>query len=115
MLDSRSEAVERLAAKLFAAEKALDLALAELADVTGEIPRTRMQAGLALAAAQPAMEHMAEAVSGMARVRGAVIAAHAALEHARRRFGLPEVRMAIGGEKEWTGGGTKPTGLREVA
>jgi uncharacterized protein YutE (UPF0331/DUF86 family) len=115
MLDQRSQAVERLAAKLFAAEKALDLALAEIADVAGQIPRTRMEAGLALAAGQPAMEHMADALTGMAKVRAAVIAAHAALEHARRRYGLPEVRMMGGGDKEHTGGGTKPTGLRQVA
>ena len=117
MFRERSEAVDRLAAKLFAAERALDLALIEIAELSAEIPRTRMDTGLALCVPQAAVEHAAQALGGMAQVRGSIAAAHEALEQARRRSGLPRVTAVGGGDKDWTGDGTKPAGvvLREVA
>ena len=116
MFRERSEAVDRLAAKLFSAERALDLALIEIAELSAEIPRTRMDTGLALCVPQQAVEHMGAALTGMVQVRGAVAAAHEALEQARRRAGLPRVTAVGGGDKDWTGDGTKPPAiLREVA
>ena len=116
MLHQRREAAERLAAKLFAAEKALDLAMAEIAELGGQIPRARLDANLSIGIGQAAVEHLAQAVSGMAQVRGAIIAAHAALDQARCQIGLGRLQMTGGTDKEWTGGGGIQTAdLREVA
>ena len=112
MLVKRRQAADRVAAKLFAAERALDIAMAEIADLAGEIPRSRLDAGLAMAIGHGAVEHVAEAMAGMVRVRSAVLATHKALDDAKHQAGLGRVEMFGGGDKP-PAEGTK--GLRQVA
>ena len=113
MLVKRRQAADKVAAKLFSAERALDLAMAEIADLAGEIPRSRLDAGLAMAVAHGAVEHVAEAMAGIVRVRTAVLAAHTALDEAKQQVGLGRVQMFGGGDKPPPEEGTK--GLRQVA
>ena len=92
----------KLAGQLFSAERAIDAAFAEIADLAGALPRARLEADISAIIGQDAVQHVADAMMGAAGVRRSMIAAHKALAQAQDEVGLGSVRMIGGGEKEST-------------
>lgn len=76
-----------LADRLYAAEAALDTALAETAALTAMMPRARTQAHMPVGAGHPAVEAVAAAVAALSEARG-----HLARTHGR----LADLALALG-------------------
>jgi hypothetical protein len=75
-MSDRNELGRRLAEKLYAAERALDGAVAEISDLTGVMTRGRMDHGIAAVVGQDALEHVAECVGALTRARRALVEGH---------------------------------------
>lgn len=84
---------EALAGKLFAAEAAIDLALAETASLVAMFPTARADAYLSSVAGQRAFERGAAAVSALAEARGQLVATHNTLAALARKMGLETVAV----------------------
>lgn len=87
----RLNAARRVAAHLFAAEKAIDLAVTRIAELNAALPTARMEANLAAAVGQNAFESSAEAMVSAARVRQLLVTTHKRLSDAGVGIGLREV------------------------
>jgi hypothetical protein len=90
MLNDRLQAAQIVAAKLFAAEAALDQALASAA-----MPRARMSAKISAVVGQEAIEDAADAQASLIEARRKLVAAHGKLEQVRVEVGLRV--FALGG------------------
>ncbi len=91
MRTQRLNAARRVAAHLFAAEKAIDIAVARIAELNAALPAARMEANLAAAVGQNAFESSAEAMVSAAHVRQLLVTTHERLSDAGVRIGLKEM------------------------
>jgi hypothetical protein len=100
MLKERRNAAEQIAAALWDAESAIDVALTKTATFTGAIPALRKQAGASALIGQEAMERASQAVVALAEARRALVEAHKELTVAKEQVGLGAVTMTdVGGQK----------------
>jgi hypothetical protein len=99
MLKQRRAAAEQVAERLFAAESAIDAALASTAALAGILPTVRGNAGLSVHFAQGAMERASEAVAALTVARGKVVATHDELSITRDQMGLRQVAFGGGIDK----------------
>lgn len=110
---NRETVGETLAARLFAAEAAIDLALTETAHLAALLPAARAQAYLSAVTGQKAFDGAAASIGALASARSHLVDTHNTLAALARRLGLetlavgpmdkPEDRPPVGGDG--TGGG----------
>lgn len=84
----RRELAQEVADRLFAAEHAIDTAIARTAELTGFIPAVRSEAGLACEVGQEALEYAAESFSALIKARAQIIASHRELNATKDQIGL---------------------------
>src|SRR5690606_30681614 len=100
-----------LAARLYAAETAIDRAVAETAAFTAALPGARAQALLSAVAGQRAFSSAAASIGALAEARGHLVDTHNTLAALARRLGLEA--LALGpvdkpGDTPPVGGGVCP-------
>lgn len=105
---SRLSVGEALAARLFAAEAAVDQALIEAATLTAALPAARADAWLSAVTGQRAVEGAAATISALAQARAHLVQTHNTLAALARKLGLDA--LAIGpldkpGDRPPVGGG----------
>jgi len=110
MLKERRMAAEQIAAALWDAESAVDVALTKAAAFTGAIPSLRKQAGASALIGQEAMERASQAVVALAEARRALVEAHKELSVAKTQVGLGAITMDDPG-----GTGKPPVHIEPVA
>lgn len=99
---------EALAARLYAAEAAIDLALTETATLAAALPAARADAWLSAVTGQRAFSGTAATISALADARSHIVDTHNTLTALARRLGLDT--LAVGpldkpGDREPIGGG----------
>jgi len=99
---------EALAARLYAAESAIDQALIETASLAAALPAARSDAWLSAVSGQGAFTGTAGAISALSDARGHIIQTHKTLTALARKLGLET--LAVGpvdkpGDGEPIGGG----------
>lgn len=102
---------EALAARLYAAEAAIDQALAETAALAGALPGARADAWLSAVTGQRAFSGAAAAIGSLAEARGHLVQTHNTLAALARKMGLEA--LAVGpvdkpGDTPPVGGGVCP-------
>lgn len=105
---SRQSIGETLAGRLFAAEAAIDQALAETAFLAAALPAARADAFLSAVAGQKVFDGAAASISSLAEARSHLVQTHTALAALARKLGLDI--LAVGpldkpGEQPPIGGG----------
>ena len=95
-ISSKIAVVRGVAAKLHAAEEAIDLAIMKLAELNGELPSARIEAKLSATVCQPAFDLSAQALQSLVQCRRQTIEAHAALADTQRDIGLGAYAMGDG-------------------
>jgi len=96
MLSKRREAAMKVAQSLWAAEDALDAALARAAELSGALVSARCDASLSAVVGHDAFEGAAAALTAITRARGELVETHRRLSEAKVQIGLRAV--AIGDE-----------------
>jgi hypothetical protein len=91
MRAQRQAIARSVAERLFAAEKALDLAAIRIAELNAALPLARLNVGLSAIVGQAAFTSSASAVKLIARTREKIVATHANLKQASDDIGLAEV------------------------
>jgi hypothetical protein len=91
---SRLSVGEDLAARMYAAESALDQALIETARLAAALPAARTDAWLSAVTGQPAFESAAAAIGALTGARAHLVQTHRTLSALARQLGL-EV-LAVG-------------------
>lgn len=97
MLKDRRLAAIKIADSLFAAEKAIDNALARAAELNGNMVTARTDARLSAVVGQDAFEVSAAAFAALARARCDIVETHRRLDQAKIQIGLRT--LAIGDTK----------------
>lgn len=110
---TRQSIGEDLAARLFAAEAAIDQAMMEASALAGALPRARAEAWLSAVTGQRAFTGTAAAISALAEARGHLVQTHNTLAALARKLGL--ATLAVGpvdkpGDTPPVGGGVCPEG-----
>lgn len=90
----RQKIANDVAQRLFAAEQALDIAVARIAELNAALPLARLDARLAACVGQEALTRSASAIMLLAQSRAEIIATHVSLKQATDGMGLDE--MAFG-------------------
>ena len=85
---SRQSIGETLAARLYAVETAIDLALIETAMLAALLPAARADAHLSAVTGQRAFDGAAGALSALSAARSQMVQTHAALAALARKLGL---------------------------
>jgi hypothetical protein len=88
MLKDRRNAAMKVAESLFAAEEAIDAALARAAELNGNMVTARTDARLSALVGQDAFEVSASAFAALARARGDIVETHRRLSEAKIQVGL---------------------------
>lgn len=91
MLKQRRRVADQVAASLFEAEAAIDLALAKAAALAGIMPSLRAEAGISALIGQGAVERASEAFAALATARRALCDTHLELSIAQKQMGLGAV------------------------
>lgn len=91
MLKDRRAAARKVADSLFAAEEAIDLALARAAELTSTMVTARFDAKLSAIVAQDAFEVSTSAVTALTRARADIVETHKRLSEAQVQIGLRTV------------------------
>jgi hypothetical protein len=91
---SRQSIGESLAARLYAAETAIDLALVETAMLAAMLPAARADAYLSAVTGQRAFDGAAGALSALSAARSQMVQTHTALAALARKLGLDA--LAVG-------------------
>lgn len=112
---TRQSIGEALAARLYAAEAAVDQALSETATLAAALPSARADAYLSAVAGQRAFDGAAASISALAEARSHLVQTHNTLAALARKMGLDT--LAVGpldkpGEQPPLGG-VSPTPLDE--
>jgi len=110
MLNQRLAAAREVADQLFAAERAIDAALTEVAALTASVPRAAAQANVALNIGHGALERTVAVTAALVQARREIIATHEELAEAKDRVGLRTVAFGGGAYK----GPPKAEGLSVV-
>jgi hypothetical protein len=105
---TRLDVGEALAARLYAAETAIDQALVSVASLAAALPAARVDAWLSATAGQRAFTGTAATISALADARAHIVQTHHTLAALARRLGLDD--LAVGpldkpGDREPIGGG----------
>lgn len=98
MLKQRREAAMQVAETLFAAEDAIDVALARTAELNSKMSMARSDAGLSALVAQDAFEVSAAAFAALARARADIVETHRRLSEAQVQIGLRTVSFGDQGK-----------------
>lgn len=93
MPKQRLEIARQVADQLFAAEAAIDTALAQTATLTGLMPAVRADARLSALMGQGALERAIEAVSALGQARRSIVEAHKELSITQKQMGLGTVNF----------------------
>ncbi len=93
MLKERRIAANKIAEQLFAAEAAIDAAVAAVAQLTAVMPMARQEANLAACIGQDALMGAMQTCQQLVEARGRIIATHAALREAQTKVGLDAVNF----------------------
>ena len=99
MFKDRRSAAIKVAQSLFAAEAAIDAALARAAELNGNMVTARTDANLSALVGQDAFEVSAAAFAALARARCDIVETHRRLSEAKIQIGLRTVAMGDGPEK----------------
>ena len=99
MLNDRRNAAIKVAESLFAAEAAIDVALARAAELNGNMVTARTDAKLSALVGQDAFEVSAAAFAALARARCDIVETHKRLSEAKIQVGLRVI--AVGDGTEW--------------
>ena len=91
---SRLSVGEALAARLYAAEAAIDQALIETATLTAALPASRAEARLSAVTGQRAVDGAAATISALAEARAHMVQTHNTLTALARKLGLDA--LAVG-------------------
>ncbi len=100
-MSDRHQMGRRLAEQLYAAERAVDAAVAEVSDLTAMMTRGRIECGIAAVVGQEALEHVVECNGVLTRARRALVEGHRRLARDARAMHI--AWTALGGPGE-----TKP-------
>lgn len=99
MLKNRRTAALKVAERLFAAEKAIDAALARAAELNGSMVTARADANLSAVVGQDAFEVSAAAFAALARARSDIVETHKRLTETKNQIGLRTVAIGDGASK----------------
>lgn len=88
MLKARRDAAMKVAGSLFAAEDAIDAALARTAELSAAIVTARKEANLSAIVGHDAFEMASSAFAALARARCDIIETHKRLDEAKVQIGL---------------------------
>lgn len=88
MLKERRLAAETVAQQLFAAEAAIDAAIAAVAELTARMPQARIEANLAPMIGHDALMHASRTCANLVEARAGICATHEALAVAQKQIGL---------------------------
>ena len=98
MLNDRRNAAIKVAESLFAAEAAIDAALAKAAELNGNMVTARTEAKLSALVGQDAFEVSASAFAALARARADIVETHKRLSETKIQVGLRTVAV---GDDDW--------------
>ena len=98
MLKQRRQLADQVADGLFAAEAAIDAALAKTAALAGIMPSVRSDARLSALIGQAAVERASETFAALTQARRSIVETHKELAIVQRQIGLGSV--AYGGNQE---------------
>lgn len=101
-MSDRNELGRQMAEKLHTAERALDVALAEIGDLSALMTRGRMDHGIAAVVGQEALEHVAKCGGALTKARRALVEGHKQLARDARVMRI--AWTGLGGPSE-----TKPS------
>ena len=96
MLKQRREAAIKVAESLFAAEEAIDAALARAAELNGVMVTARTEAELSALVGQDAFEAAASAFAALVRARRDIVETHKRLSETKIQVGLRTVAIGDG-------------------
>ncbi|HEX8194422.1 MAG TPA: hypothetical protein VF552_16150 [Allosphingosinicella sp.] len=113
MLKNRRDAAMKVADSLYAAEAAIDAALARAAELNTTLVTARIDAKLSAVVGQGAFEGAAAAFAALARARAEIVETHNRLDETRVRIGLRTLMTGDPGGKEPSA--AAPATLRSVA
>jgi hypothetical protein len=101
MLKQRRMVAEQVAAALFEAEAAIDVAITKAAMLTGVMPQLRREAGASALIGQCAVERASQAIMSLTEARRAMVETHKELSIVQTQIGLGAVVMTdpVGGNK----------------
>jgi hypothetical protein len=88
MLKERRHAAETVAEQLFAAEAAIDAAIAAVAALTARMPQARVEANLAPMVGHDALLHASRTCASLIEARSGICQTHEALAVAQKEIGL---------------------------
>ena len=101
MLKQRRLVAEQVAAALFEAETAIDIAITKAAMLTGVMPQLRKQVGASALIGQAAVERASQAIMALTEARRAMVETHQELSIVQTQIGLGAVVMTdpgVGGK-----------------
>ena len=100
MLKQRRMVAQQVAAALFEAETAIDIAITKAALLTGVMPQLRKQAGASALIGQAAVERASQAIMSLTEARRAMVETHQELSIVQTQIGLGAVTMTDPGSGE---------------
>jgi hypothetical protein len=98
MFKERRAAAMKVAQSLFAAEEAIDAALARVAELNGTLATARLEANLSAVVAQDAFEGAASTFAALSRARREIVETHSKLSDAKVQIGLRTVAIGDQGK-----------------
>jgi hypothetical protein len=113
MLKNRRDAAMKVAESLFAAEEAIDAALARAAEFNATLVTARQDAKLSAIVGQDAFEVSASAFAALARARADIVETHKRLSETQTQIGLSTVSFGDNGKPP--SGHLREAPLRSVA
>jgi hypothetical protein len=111
MLKNRRDAAIKVVDSLYAAEAAIDAALARAAELNTTLANARIEAKLSAVVGQEAFAGAAAAFAALARARAEIVETHNRLDETRVRIGLRTIVIGHGdnnGKEEPTADERRP-------
>lgn len=99
MLNQRKDAALNLSSRLFETEKAIDEAIAKMADLAGYMPIARQSANLSAVVGHEALNSAGQTLVALIAARGEIVETHNHLAKARDEIGLRTFALGGGGSK----------------
>jgi hypothetical protein len=103
MLKARRDAAMKVAESLFAAEEAIDAALARAADLNSTLATARIDAHLSAIVGHEAFEVAAAAFASIVRARGDIVETHKRLSETQVQIGLGAIGFGDNGKPSVAG------------
>jgi len=89
----RADLVRQGAELLINAENSVEQALCEVASLTGQLSRLRLEANLSIVVGQEAMDALVESITLLSNARGAMVKAHGHLDGVKNQLGCRTVAV----------------------